>query len=73
MSEKLFLSLQVNGCYVKWVPHHHSMLHSQFADGGEGLQIWRVAANIWNKQLWRDDKGRSSNWGLGVGLATPRH
>jgi hypothetical protein len=34
---------------VKWVPCHHGMARPQVADGGEGLQIWRVAANILNK------------------------
>jgi hypothetical protein len=32
------------------------MTCAQFADGGNGLKIWRVAANILNKQLQRDDK-----------------
>jgi hypothetical protein len=32
------------------------------ADGGNGFQIWKVAANILNKQSWTADKG----W-LGVG------
>jgi hypothetical protein len=34
----------------KWVPCHHGMAHSQVEDVGDGLQIWRVAANILNKQ-----------------------
>jgi hypothetical protein len=33
------------------------MAHPQVADGGEGLQIWMVAANILNKQLKTADKG----------------
>jgi hypothetical protein len=36
--------------HVKWVPCHHSMLLLHIVDG-EGLQIWRVAANILNMQL----------------------
>jgi hypothetical protein len=43
---------------VQWVPCHHSMAHPQ--DGGDGLQIWRVAANILNKQSRTADKGGSS-------------
>jgi hypothetical protein len=35
---------------VRWVPCHHGMARLQVADGGNGLQIWRVAANILNKQ-----------------------
>jgi hypothetical protein len=39
------------------------MAHPQAADGG-GLQVWIVAANVSNKQLWTGDKGRSSSVGL---------
>jgi hypothetical protein len=39
------------------------------ADGGEGLQIWRVAANILNKQLRTADKGWLGGWA--GGLTTP--
>jgi len=28
------------------------MAHPQVVDGGEGLQIWKAAANMLNKQLW---------------------
>jgi hypothetical protein len=51
---------------IKWVACHHGMAHPQVADGGDGLQIWKVAANILNKQSWTADKGCPSN--LGVGL-----
>jgi hypothetical protein len=27
------------------------------ADGGDDIQIWRVAVNILNKQLQKNDKG----------------
>jgi hypothetical protein len=40
-------------------------------DGVDGLQIWRVAANILNKQSRTADKGGPPSWGLGVGLTTP--
>jgi hypothetical protein len=33
-----------------------------------GLQLWRLAANILNKQPWTNDKGWSSR--LAVGLTT---
>jgi hypothetical protein len=44
------------------------MACAQFADGGNGLKIWRVAVNILNEQLQRDDK----EWfpSLGVGCET---
>jgi hypothetical protein len=32
---------------------HHGMALPQVADEGDDLQIWRVAANILNKQQWR--------------------
>jgi hypothetical protein len=40
----------------------------QVADGGDGLKICRVAANILNKQLWTASSGWSSAWELGIGL-----
>jgi hypothetical protein len=36
--------------HVSWVPCHHGMARPQVAVGGDGPQIWRVAANILNKQ-----------------------
>jgi hypothetical protein len=47
------------------------MAHPQIADGGDGLHIWRVAANILNKQSWTADTGGPPAWGLGGGLTTP--
>jgi hypothetical protein len=40
------------------------MVRPQVVDEGNGLQIWRVAANIPNKQSQAADKGWSSGWGL---------
>ena len=34
------------------------------ADGGVGLQIWRLNANILNKQSWKDDQEWSSSLGV---------
>jgi hypothetical protein len=50
---------------------HHSMARPQVADGREGLQRWRLAANILNKQPRTNDKGWSSS--LGVGRGTNNH
>jgi len=36
------------------------MTHLQVADREDGLQIWRVAVNILDKQSWTTDKGWSS-------------
>jgi hypothetical protein len=47
--------------HVRWVPCHYGMVRLQVADGGDGLQIWRVTANILNKQSRTADKG----WGWG--------
>jgi hypothetical protein len=40
------------------------MARPQVADGGDGLQIWKVAASILNKQLRTADKGWSSSLGV---------
>jgi hypothetical protein len=50
-----------------WVPCHHSMARPQVADGGNTLQVWRVAANILNKQSRTADKRWSSSLGVGRG------
>jgi hypothetical protein len=54
-------------CHVSWAPLHHGMARPQVADGGDGLRIWRVAANILNKQSRPADKGWSSSLGVGRG------
>jgi hypothetical protein len=43
--------------HIRWVSCRHGMARPQVADGGDGLQIWRVAANILNKQSQTADKG----------------
>jgi len=43
------------------------MARPQVADAGDGLQIWRVAANIQNKQSRTADKWWSSSLGVGRG------
>jgi hypothetical protein len=50
--------------YVKWVPCHHGMARPQVADGGDGFQIWRVAANILNTQSLSANKRWSSSMGV---------
>jgi hypothetical protein len=40
---------------------HHSMVHSQAADGGDGLLRWRVSLSILHKQLQMGNRGFSSN------------
>jgi hypothetical protein len=42
--------------HVNVGPCHHGMTRPRVADGGDGLQIWRLAANIWNKQSRTADK-----------------
>jgi hypothetical protein len=46
-----------NTIHVRWDPCHHGMARPQVADGGDGLQIWWVAANILNNQSREADKG----------------
>jgi hypothetical protein len=55
------------GVHVTWVPCHHGMARPQVEDGGDGLRIWWVTANILNKQSQAADMGPPA-WGLGVGL-----
>jgi hypothetical protein len=43
----------------------------QVADGRDGVQIWRVAANILNKQSRTADRGWSSSLGVGRGANNP--
>jgi hypothetical protein len=43
---------------------HHDMMHPQVVDGGEGLQLWRAAANKMNKHLGAADKEWSSSSGV---------
>jgi hypothetical protein len=55
---------------VKWVHCHHGMERPRVSDRGDGLQIWRVAANMLNKQSQTADGGGSSSLGLGGALTT---
>jgi hypothetical protein len=43
------------------------MARPQVEDGGDGLQISRVAANMLNKQFRTADKGWLSSFGAGGG------
>jgi hypothetical protein len=47
------------------------MAHPWVAGTGDGLQIWRVAANILNKQSWTADIEWSSSLGVGWGANNP--
>jgi hypothetical protein len=49
-------------CYVEC---HHGMARPQVADGGDDLQIWRVSANILNKQSQTADKRWYFRLGVG--------
>jgi hypothetical protein len=51
----------------RWAPCHHGMARPQVADGGDTLQVWRVAANTLNKQSRTVDKGWSTSLGVGRG------
>jgi hypothetical protein len=53
------------------VPCQNDMVRPQIADGGDDLQIWRIAASILNKQSRTADKGWFPDWGLGEGLTSP--
>ena len=47
-----------------WVPVTTAWRVPWVADGGVGLQIWRLAANILNKQSWTADQEWSSSLGV---------
>jgi hypothetical protein len=47
------------------------MARLHVADRGDGLQIWRVAANILNKQSRTVDRGWHSSLGVGRGTNNP--
>jgi hypothetical protein len=66
-SKSLYIVVTSRGSYghVKWVPGQHGMARPQVADGGDGLRIWRVAANILNMQSRIADKGWSSSLEVG--------
>jgi hypothetical protein len=46
------------------------MARPRVAAGGDGLQIWREAANLLNKHLPTDNNGWSSTLGIGRRLTT---
>jgi hypothetical protein len=50
---------------VKWVSCHHAMAPPLVADGGDEIQMWRVDANILNRQSRTAEKGWSSSLGVG--------
>jgi hypothetical protein len=61
-----YFSFLIFYIHVRWVPCPHGMARPQVADGGDGLQIWRVASNILNKQLRTTENG----WSSGLGPTT---
>jgi hypothetical protein len=65
-----FVSFRVIS-HVKWVHCHHGMARPRVAHRGDGLQIWRVAANILNKQSRTADSGWYSSLGVGRGANNP--
>jgi len=60
----------IQSCYVG--PCQHGMWHSRVADEVDGLQIWKVAANILIKLLGTTEKGWSTSSWLGEGLTPLR-
>jgi hypothetical protein len=47
--------------HVRWIPCHHGLARPQVADGDDGLQICKVAANVLSKQSGTADRGYSSS------------
>jgi hypothetical protein len=67
----VLLSCRKTLTHVKWVHCHHGMARPRVADRRDGLQIWKVAANILNKQSRTADSGWSSSLGVGRGANNP--
>lgn len=51
--------------HYNWVPNHKGMVRTEVADGESRLQIWRVVANILNKQWPAADNCGPLGKGLG--------
>jgi hypothetical protein len=64
-----FLFVSSTKSHVTCVPCHYGTARPQVTDGGDGLQIWRVAANILNKQSWTVDTEWSCSLGAGRGAS----
>lgn len=53
--------------HVGWLLCHHGMVRPQVADGGDSMQVRRIAENTTHKQLRRADQGWSSSLSLRLG------
>jgi hypothetical protein len=69
-SSELFINVYITN--VRWVRCHHGVTRPRVVDIGDSLQIWRVAANILDKESRTADSGLSSSLGLG-GSLQPSH
>jgi hypothetical protein len=56
---------------VKLVSCHNCMARPHVAAGGDSLQMWRVDANILNKQSRTADRRWSSSLGVWRGASNP--
>jgi hypothetical protein len=52
---------------VKRAHYHHGMARPRVTDSGDGLQIWRVSANILNSSRGQAKVGGPPAWGLSGG------
>ena len=59
----IFLYLYKNSVHP-WVPVTTAWRVPWVADGGVGLHIWKLAANILNKQSWTADQ----EWSFSLGV-----
>jgi hypothetical protein len=53
---------------VSIIPCHHGTALNPVEGGGNGLQVWAVAAYILNNQSRTDDKEWSFSLGVGSGV-----
>jgi hypothetical protein len=63
----IYICIYTISIYIMGFPLSPGVARRQIANGGDGLQIWRVAANILNNQSRISYKGWSSSLGVGHG------
>jgi len=60
-------------CLMGLLSLRHGVCVCVCVNGGEGLQIWRVAVNTLIISCGQLTRGGPSAWGFGIGLTTPHH
>jgi len=72
MFEFIWQTLEIIIQFSLLSPFHHDMARSLVADEGDGLQIWRIAVNIFNQRSRTAEKKWPSSLGVGRDVTTHR-